>query len=80
MVILICRFTRCVRYDICSAWFLDIRISTCHQRNQFVYSINVLNFKGVSSVKASLSVKYNKILKKLPLPLHESVQLLVRVS
>ena len=22
-------YTRCLRYNICSAWFLDIRISTC---------------------------------------------------
>ena len=50
-----------------------------YQRNQFVYSINMLNFKG-SSVNTSLSVKYNKTLKTLPLRLHESIQLLVRVS
>ena len=23
-------YTRCLRYNICSAWFLDIRISTCY--------------------------------------------------
>ena len=51
-----------------------------YQRNRFVYSINVLNFKGVSSVYTSLSVKYNKTLKTLPLCLYESIQLLVRVS
>ena len=22
-------YARCLRYNICSAWFLDIRISTC---------------------------------------------------
>ena len=22
-------YTQCLRYNICSAWFLDIRISTC---------------------------------------------------
>ena len=22
-------YTRCLRYNVCSAWFLDIRISTC---------------------------------------------------
>ena len=30
--------TCCLRYNICSAWFLDIRISTCHSRN---LSLNV---------------------------------------
>ena len=38
-----------------------------YQRNRFVYSINVLNFKGVSSVNTSLSVKNNKTLKALPI-------------
>ena len=51
-----------------------------YQTNRFVYSIKVLNFKGVSSVNTSLSVKYNKTLKALPLHLYESIQLLVRVS
>ena len=50
-----------------------------YQRNLFVYSINVLNFKGVSLVNTSLSVKYNKTLKAPPLGLYESIQLLVRV-
>ena len=27
-VIFLC--TQCLRYNICSAWFLDIRISTCY--------------------------------------------------
>ena len=51
-----------------------------YRRNRFVYSINVLNFKGVSSVNTSLSVKCNKTLKALPLHLYENIQLLVRVS
>ena len=51
-----------------------------YQRNPFVYIIYVLNFKGISSVNTSLSVKYNKTLKALPLHLYESIQLLVRVS
>ena len=38
-----------------------------YQRNRFVYSINVLSFKGVPSLNTSLSVKYNKTLKALPL-------------
>ena len=37
----------------------------------------MLNFKGMSSVNASLSVKYNKTLKALPLCLYESIQLLM---
>ena len=24
-------YTQCLRYNICSVWFLDIRISTCYQ-------------------------------------------------
>ena len=50
-----------------------------YQRNTFVYSLNVLNFKGMSSVNTSLSLKYGKTLKALPLCLYESIQLLVRV-
>ena len=42
--------------------------------------IYVLNFKGVSSVNTSISVKYNKTLEVLPLRLYESIQLLVKVS
>ena len=46
-----------------------------YQRNRFVYSINVLNFKGVPSVNTYLlSVKYNKTLKALPLCLYEIIQ------
>ena len=38
----------------------------------------MLNFKGVSSVNTSLSVKYNKTLKALPFHhLYESIQLLL---
>ena len=44
-----------------------------YQRNRVVYSINVLNFKEVSSINTSFSVKYNKTLKALPFRLHESV-------
>ena len=51
-----------------------------YQRNTFVYSLNVLNVKGMSSVNTSLSLKYNKTLKALPLCLYKSIQLLVRVS
>ena len=43
-----------------------------YQRNTFVYSLNVLNFKAISSVNTSLSVKYNKTFKALPLCLYES--------
>ena len=51
-----------------------------YQRNMFVYSLDVLNFKGMSTVNTSLSAKYNKTLKALPLHLYESIQLLMRVS
>ena len=50
-----------------------------YQRNTFVYALNVLNFKGMSSVNTSLSLKYGKTLKALLLCLYESIQLLVRV-
>ena len=33
----------------------------------------MLNFKGMSSVKISLSIKYNKALEALPLHLYESI-------
>ena len=72
-------YTQCLRYNICSAWFLDIRISTCHQRNRFAYLISVLNFKEVSSVNTSLSVKYNKTFKALSVTLYDSLQLLVKI-
>ena len=29
MVIYVALYTQCLRYNICRAWFLDIRISTC---------------------------------------------------
>ena len=51
-----------------------------YQRNTFVYSLNVLNFKGMSSVNTSLSVKHSKTLKVLPLHLYENIQLLMRES
>ena len=37
----------------------------------------MLNFKEMSSVNTSLSVKYNETLKALPLRLYESIQLLM---
>ena len=39
----------------------------------------MLTFKGMSSVSTSLTLKYNKTLKALPLHLYESIQLLVNV-
>ena len=51
-----------------------------YQRNIcLLILLNVLKFKEMSSVNTSLSVKYNKTLKTLPLRLHESIQLLMRV-
>ena len=42
-------YTQCLRYNICSAWFLDIRISTCFQSivfeisdSQLLSKINVI--------------------------------------
>ena len=32
---------RCLRYDICSTWFLDNRISTCSQDQFRDYSNNI---------------------------------------
>ena len=57
-----------------------VLLTDFYQRNTFVCSLNVLNFKGMSSVNTSLSLKYNKTLKALPLHLYESIQLLMRVS
>ena len=34
MVIYAVLYTQCLRYNICSAWFLDIRISTRFQNGQ----------------------------------------------
>ena len=54
MVILICCFiiiaTRCVGFNICSAWFLDIRISTCCPSD--VQS----RYKYIQRLKAGLKV------------------------
>ena len=44
-----------------------VLLTDFYQRLTFVYSLNVLNFKGMSSVNTSLSLKYNKTLKALPL-------------
>ena len=75
-------YTQCLRYNICSTWFLDIRISTCfsmHEVANVVCCILRGWIKGVSSADTSLSVKYNKTLEALPLHLYASIQLLVRV-
>ena len=50
-----------------------------YQRNTFVYSLNVLNFKGMSSVNTSLSLKYNKTLKALPLCLYHRLLTINRI-
>ena len=44
-----------------------------------MYGDKALNLKEVYSVNISLSVKYNKTLKALPLDSYESIQVLVRV-
>ena len=30
LIYVVSLYTQCLRYNICSAWFLDIRISTCY--------------------------------------------------
>ena len=35
-------YTQCLRYNICSVWFLDIRISTC-----FFVTCTVINMSTV---------------------------------
>ena len=44
-------YTQCLRYNICSAWFLDIRISTCCSSDQSLllfkfksFVLNILQF------------------------------------
>ena len=34
MEIYVVLYTQCLRYNICSTWFLDIRISTCYHCNE----------------------------------------------
>ena len=58
---------RMLEYQVIELWF-HCSIKAFYQRNPFVYSINVLNFKGMSFVNTSLSVKYDKAL-KVVLPL-----------
>ena len=34
-------YTQCLRYNICSAWFLDIRISTCFSEDKLYQILQV---------------------------------------
>ena len=45
-------YTQCLRYNICSAWFLDIRISTCLN-----IDINIHNRADVITLK-TVSLTY----------------------
>ena len=49
-VISVVLYIQCVKYNICSAWFLDIRISTCvwqaHQQN-----IKPMNHKTIDKMQ-----------------------------
>ena len=36
-------YTQCLRHNICSAWFLDITISTCFCSKYNVFSCNIIN-------------------------------------
>ena len=44
MIIYEVLYTWCLRYNICSAWFLDIRTSTCFAK-MFIHSL-LLNIVG----------------------------------
>ena len=37
-------YTQCLRHNICSAWFIDIRISTCCSSDQSLLLFNSKNF------------------------------------
>ena len=39
MIIYEVLYTQCLRYNFCSAWFLDIRISTCSNSLCLAYNI-----------------------------------------
>ena len=43
-----------------SSYRTVVLLTDFYQRNTFVYSLNVLNFKGMSSVNTSLSLKHLK--------------------
>ena len=36
MIIYVVLHTKCLRFNICSTWFLDIRISTCFRYELFI--------------------------------------------
>ena len=46
-------YTRCLRYNICSTWFLDIRISTCLLTSSTI--INIIPRQNVSCLSSAKS-------------------------
>ena len=43
-------YTQCLRYNICSAWFLDMRISTCSN----LFSLHTLAYACILQFKLSI--------------------------
>ena len=57
MIIHVVLYTQCLRYNICSAWFLDIRISICCSSDQ---SLLLFKFKiFVSNTSLFTLYKYS---------------------
>ena len=51
MKISVVLYTQCLRYNICSAWFLDIRISTCFPTG-VLNTLNMLTMVGLVGCRA----------------------------
>ena len=58
-------YTQCLRYNICSAWFLDIRISTCFTKRPSLvqYYIGSPGISDLDIVLASFNSKVHNMLK-----------------
>ena len=51
-------YTQCLSYNICSAWFLDIRISTCYTLKELTLIVSVIWVHTLMSTWYRIAVDY----------------------
>ena len=53
-------YTQCLRYNICSVWFLDIRISTCYVCFSYTHD-QLMGLQALINVSYTHTIKYKLI-------------------
>ena len=55
-------YTQCLRYNICSAWFLDIRISTCFYVKRLLTDLILMLFQQTVAMHMCMSTHIHQMM------------------